>query len=471
MTKHKIILINTGLDDCFKEGFRERYNYPPFGLLNIASILSAHGYNVSLIDFFSESISKIEFIDRLKKDSDNIIAIGITTYTESFHLAISTAEIIKQILPKTKIILGGVHVSFKPNEGLEKNVVDFIVKGEGESKIITLLEYIKHPNLINPNDIKGISFKNKENKVIHTNNSEYITSLDCLPLPSYYLIANNPIYSKTISIVTSRGCPGKCNFCASREFNGKKFRMHSAIWIFSLLYHYFHKINKFTVIDFMDDTFTVNKKRVNQLHEILKFNKCNYIWSCKSRTDFLDEISIKLLAKSGCRSIHLGIESSDQKILDSIDKNINHKRNLEILKLCYKYSIRVECSFMIGLPKDTKETIDKTLIFASELLAAKIGLTYVGIATPFPGTKMFENSDTYGMKFTNYNWRNYTTRKPIYYTDNFSIEDIRNAYHYFNFDKKKLEGKNIISSCDLSDFRNGTRSWIKEVIECKRYVQ
>lgn len=184
------------------------------------------------------------------KDSQNILAIGISTYTESFHLAISIADIIKQTLPKTKIILGGVHVSFKPNEGLESNDIDFIVRGEGESKIIPLLEHIKYPNIISPYKLRGISFKNREGKIVHTDNIGYVNRLDCLPLPSYYLIAHSQVYSDTLSIVSSRGCPGKCNFCASREFNGKKFRMHSAIWIFSLLYYYFNKINKFKIYRF-----------------------------------------------------------------------------------------------------------------------------------------------------------------------------------------------------------------------------
>ncbi len=119
------------------------------------------------------------------------------------------------------------------------------------------------------------------------------------------------------------------------------------------------------------------------------------------------------------------------------------------------------------MPKDTKKTIDKTLILASEITNSNIGLAYVGIATPFPGTKIYENSDNFSLKFLNYNWKNYTTRKPICYTENFSIDDLKNAYYFFNFSKINLEGKNIISSSDLSEYRNSIRAWVKEVVEYK----
>ncbi len=471
MKKFKIVLINTGIEDCFKENLRKQYLFPPYGLLSIASMLNSHGYNVILFDFFSQSINRNQFITKLKQESESILAVGITTYTESFHLAISIAKLAKQVLPNSKIILGGVHVSTKPNEGLASDIVDFIVRGEGESKIIALLEYIKYHKYIDLINIIGISYKNKAGQIIHNDDGAYIKNIDFLPFPSFFLNSEYYISSDTISIITSRGCPGKCIFCASREFNGKKYRMHSAFWLFALIYHYYHTIKKFNAIDFLDDTFTVNKKRLKQLNEYFKYNKCKYLWSCKSRTDNLDERTINLLYQGGCRSIHLGIESGDQRILNSIDKNINHENNLNVIKLCYKYSIMVECSFMIGLPEDTKETIDKTLIMASEIINSNIGRAFISIATPFPGTKMYINSNQYGIIFLNHNWKNYTTRKPIYYTQNFSIDDLRNAYYCFNFDKNKLERNNIISSSDLSNFRNGIKSWINEVIKCKTNVQ
>lgn len=469
--RKKIILINTGIESCFKESVRGQYSFPPYGLLSIASVLTSHGYDVKLIDIFTETISQESFISNLEEDKNNVLAVGITTYTESFHIALSTAMIVKKTLPSAKVIMGGIHASFRPSEALDNDSVDYVVAGEGESTIVALLELIKYPGFIDPDSITGIVYSDSKKIMHNTLKREYIDKVDCLPLPSYYLIANNRAYSDTISIISSRGCPGQCIFCASRAFSGKKYRMHSALWLFSLLYHYKNRLKKFNVINFMDDTFTANKKRLRQFNELLKYNNWNVSWACKSRADSLDENTINILAEAGCRSIHIGVESGDQKVLDSIDKRIDLEKCLDVIGLLYNHSIRVECSFIIGLPEDTKETIDKTMILATEINNSKVGMAFIGIATPFPGTKLFENAKDLNISIRNRNWKNYTTRKPIYYTQNFSIDDLRNANYFFNFDKQKLEGNSIISSSDLSEFRNKIITWAKQVRASFEFVK
>ena len=213
----------------------------------------------------------------------------------------------------------------------------------------------------------------------------------------------------------------------------------------------------------MDDTFTANKNRLRRFYELLHSDDWHVSWACKSRADTLNEDTIKLLAKAGCKSIHIGVESGDQRVLNSIDKRINLEKCLDVIRMLYKHSIRVECSFIIGLPADTKETIDKTIILATEINNANVGLAFVGIATPFPGTRLYDQSEELKLKIRNRNWKNYTTRKPIYYTDEFTIDDLRNANYYLNFDESKLEGSNIISDTDLSEYRNKIISWAQQV--------
>ena len=357
-----------------------------------------------------------------------------------------------------------MHVSFRPEEGLIENTVDFIVRGEGESTIVAILELIKYEKFIKKDKILGIAYK-KGSQFISTISRPYIKNLDTLPFPSYELIVNDPSYSKTVSIISSRGCPGKCIFCASRAYSGSNYRMHSAVWLFSLLYYYEKRLNHISIVNFVDDTFTVNKIRLKNFFNYIQKNELRYMWACKSRVDSLDEETIKTLANAGCRSIHLGVESGDQSVLDSIDKGITLEQCYKCIYLLNKYSIRAECSFIIGLPADTLETIDKTIILASEIEHSKIGLSTIGFAAPFPGTKMFENAGELGIIIKTYKWKNYTTFKPIFYTNNFTIQDLRKAYFIYKHDKRKLKGKNIISSIDLTDFRKKINKWAESINE------
>jgi len=114
MTKNKIsiLLINVGTDSVFKSGLRERYNYPPYGLLSIASVLKSHGYEVHLIDFMSMEFTQKEFIRELNLLKEKILAVGITTFTETTHLALHISKIVKKELPESKVILGGCMLVF-----------------------------------------------------------------------------------------------------------------------------------------------------------------------------------------------------------------------------------------------------------------------------------------------------------------------------------------------------------------------
>jgi radical SAM superfamily enzyme YgiQ (UPF0313 family) len=460
--KRTVVLINPGSDSAFKGALRERYNYPPYGLLSIASILRSHGYEVHLIDLMVLGTSKAEFIQELSSFKQTAIAVGISTYTETMHLALEVSRIAKRILPEARIILGGVHVSFCPEEGIKDPSVDFVVNGEGESTIIALLELIKYEKYIRKEEIRGISYK-VDSECVSTGVRNRIQDLNHLPFPAYDLVANNVQYSNMITLVSSRGCPGQCIFCASGAFSGRRYRMHSAEWLFSLLYYYKSKLSTFSIVQFIDDTFTVNKARIKKFFFYVQKNKWSFIWACKSRVDVLDEETIRILADSGCKSIHIGVESGDQSVLDAIDKNIKLEQCLKVIALLNKYSIRPECSLMIGLPSDSLETIDKTLILAAEIANSKLGLATIGIATPFPGTKMYEKAQELGMIINTFDWRNYTTFKPIFHTDNFSIQDIRKAYCIFRSEKQKLKENSIVSNSDMSNFRKAIQAWISSV--------
>ncbi len=455
-----VVLVNVGTDSAFKESIRKQYNFPPYGLLSIASVLRAHGCRVRLIDLLTERLSREEFAARLRDAGEGVLMVGVPTYTECLHLALEVARVARRELPAARVVLGGVHTTFRPSDGLDEPAVDFVVRGEGEQTMVGLLSALHYGLPLSR--VPGLTYRG-ERGLVSTPDRALVSSLDSLPLPAFDLLGDKTGYSKMASIISSRGCPGSCVFCASRAFSGPRYRKHSAEWLFSLLFHYHCRVLPIDVVNFMDDTFTADRRRLERFHEILRFAGWTKSWSCKSRADSLSEPTIRLLAAAGCRSIHIGIESGDQRVLDSIEKHMDLQRCLDVVGLLNAFGIRLECSFMIGLPEDTKETIDKTLILASVINERELGLATVGLATPFPGTRMAEDAECTGLRLRTLDWRNYTTQKPIFGTARFSIEDLRRAFDAFHREKALLKAPAVISDADLSGFRKDLEEWATRI--------
>lgn len=463
-TKKSVILLNTGTDNSLvKLSIREKVKYPPFGLLSLEAFLVAHGYNVKVIDLFSNHTTFNDFQKEIHCFEQPPIAFGISTYTENFELSKNLIRIIKTDFPGSKIIMGGPHVSFLPEEAFEFGV-DFVVLFEGESTFITLLEHIIYPQYLPLELISGISYR--IGKTIYTNSKRnFIKNLDYLPVKlDFYKFSET---SPMLYFITSRGCPGRCIFCASNSYSGRKYRAHTAEWIFSFIY--FHYVNHgINIVNFVDDTFTINLKRLRKIFEYLNYAKLKINWEARCRIDQLSEEFILLIKSYGCISLHLGIESADQNVLDSINKDFRLEDFFENFKNLVKCGIKPRCSFIIGHHSDTQESIEKTLLLAYKIEESNLGVIAVGISTPLPGTYLLNNKDRLEINIKTTKWKNYTLTKPIYSTKKFTIDDIRKAYFIFYNDAKKLEDERAGASSDLKEFRAYLNSWVNEMIAIRK---
>ena len=434
-----IILISPSTSRVERCYLREQYTFPTVGLLYLSSFLKLHGYNVSLCDLMFEDFSKASFKSYLKDLSQSPLMVGISTYTESVPEVKELSSLVKETFPETKLTLGGPHATFCFKELLQDKTIDYIVLGEAESKIIPLLESIKNNNFSLEN-IAGIAYRINNEKgfeIRSTIPAGFITSLDCLPLPDYPIWNQKEEYAKIFSMVSTRGCPGECIFCSSRALSGKKYRFHSAEWLFSLLY-YFHHSYGFTTFVFLDDTFLANKKRAIRFCYYLN----NYwpgerqpYWTCKSRVDVITENIIRLIKDSGCMSLHIGIESGDQEVLNSIEKGITLEQVYNSLKILKKYNMRVDCSFILGHHCDTLKTIEKTLILARIIESLELGKSAIGIATPFPGTRLANEADKLGIAIRIKNWAQYDLCNPIFENTQVKEHHLRKALFYHESDR------------------------------------
>lgn len=438
----EIILIEPASSSGVREIFREKYPYPPLGILSIASFLKMHGYIVHVLDLMIEDYSMGEFKQRLKDLCFDPIAVGITLYTDCFHESLEIASITRGVFPKVPIIMGGPHATFRPNEILTYTHIDFVIRHEGESAMVELLEHIRHPDAYELDAIQSLSYRDQNDEVHSNPIRPFITNLDILPFPDYEsLSVLRMSYKETFMLVTSRGCPGDCVFCASRAMSGKRYRFHSAEWVFSLAYEYNLRYG-FPMLAFLDDTFTVHYQRAKSF--------CRYLldywpggslprWACKSRVDRVNDDICAVISQAGCLSIHIGVESADQSVLDSINKHIRLEQSFQAIRIARKYGMRVDCSFIIGHHSDTLVTIEKTVLLAIAVRDNNIGNGAIGISTPFPGTPLFEQSNKLGIEITKRNWRKYNLGTPIYHTKNFTENDLKRALYFFNHES--LNGK------------------------------
>ncbi len=442
MASPSVILLESAGSSVLRDMFRQKYPYPPLGILHIASFLKMHGYDVHVVDMMMEDYSREGFRQKLQSLSLNPLAVGISLYTDCFHEGMEIAAVARRVFPEARIVMGGPHATFRPEEVLSYPQVDFVIRHEGESTLVELLEHLQHPDAFEVTQIRSLSYRDHDGMMRSNPGRPFITHLDSLPFPDYEAVpVLRETYRENFMFVCSRGCPGDCVFCASRAMSGKRYRFHSAEWAYSLVYEY-HSRYGFNRMVFLDDTFTVHPRRAK--------NFCRYLretwpggrpprWACKSRVDRVDDDICAEMARAGCLSLHIGVESADQKVLDAIAKHIRLEQTLDAIRIARRHGLKVDCSFIIGHHADTLETIEKTILFAQAVRDNKLGTAAISISTPFPGTRLLEEADKLGVTLRVHNWGKYTLVNPIYRTRNFTENDLRRAIYYF--EHESLHGK------------------------------
>jgi radical SAM superfamily enzyme YgiQ (UPF0313 family) len=313
------------------------------------------------------------------------------------------------------LIYGGAHFTFLPEDGLKYGDVSVI--GEGEQ---TFLELCREDDL---HKVKGIAFKEKNN-IVFTEPRPFIDNLDELPFPAYDLLEMKKYHDelttgeKAIHMMTARGCPYNCSFCASPQLFKRRVRFHSVDYVMS---HIKYLIETYDLknLKIEDDSFTVSKKRVLEFCEKIEENGFNLNITCLTNVQNADGEMFKKMKAAGFSMISIGIESGNDDILKMINKGITLDDARKAVALAKKAGLDTECLFMIGNVGENKNTIMDSINFAKEI--NPIGsnsnknaiYNYFQYATPFPGSELFGNYEQYG-HLTTKNWDEYHHQKPIF---------------------------------------------------------
>ncbi|MFW9971987.1 MAG: B12-binding domain-containing radical SAM protein [Candidatus Odinarchaeota archaeon] len=382
----KILLINPPSPQ------EQRYfTNPPIGLLSLASVLKEKNHEVQILDLYTFGGDHKELINSIKKQKFEVV--GITGMSFQHNTILRMAKLVKIVDPNIITILGGAHASALPELLLKDKNVDFILRGEADYSLPAFLDVINKPN--EWNRIAGLCFKTDDDITISP--LEIIDNIDSLPIPAWDLIrfqnySGSPhgfFYQREPigQIITSRGCPYSCTFCAAHTIHSKKWRAQSSKRVIAEL-DYLVKILGIKELHIEDDNFSVNLQRAKDIFKEIIRRKYNLSIAFPNglRIDRLDDELLQLMKIAGVYSMTFGIESGSERILRRIKKSLKLDFLETQLKRIKKYGFFCQGFFIIGFPYENKDDVIRTIHYS---LKIDLDGAFFGTYVPLPGSEDF----------------------------------------------------------------------------------
>lgn len=408
----------------FKGSFAERimYTNPPLGLGYLASAIRKAGFTVQILDVGPERALMKDILDEIGKHQVSVV--GISSFISNHYNGIKIAKQIKEQYPDVKIMMGGPQASFIPEEVLRTGCIDVVTMFEGEITVPEVVDaFINNKPIDN---ILGIAYVNSNGEIITTPPRPLIEDINSIEFPAWDLF-NMEKYTLPGIILTGRGCPYKCIFCAASAISGARYRIRNTKNVVDEIEFLNQKYN-ISSFFFADDTFTADENHCIDICREIRNRGLKIKWDAEARANTVNDRVVSEMAKAGCKHVLIGAESGDNYILKTIGKNITTQIIERAVKIFLSHGITVVSSFIIGNPEDTEETITKTADFAIKLkrLSNDFSTCKFGMLTPLPGTPIYKNRDKLGLKLISDNWDQYTFHDPIVETKYLSIKELRN---------------------------------------------
>jgi anaerobic magnesium-protoporphyrin IX monomethyl ester cyclase len=363
---------------------------PRLGLPILGTILRNRGFDVRI---YCQDLQEIDYADLYQSD---LVGISVTTSTApgGYQLADRLAQ---RGIP---VIIGGPHATFLPDESLQH--APYCVRGEGEETIVELTDRLMEG--AEPDDVAGLSYL-RDGEARHNPSRDLVHDLDSLPFPDLSLIQGHRRIRIT-PILTSRGCPFDCTFCSVTEMFGRKYRLRNSDSVIEELKQYTTK-----QVFFYDDNFAANRTRAKVLCEKLIRSGLTAGWSAQARVDVArDEELLRLMQRSGCFMLYVGLESVNPVTLDAFNKHQKVEEIEECIRKLHKYNIMVHGMFITGADDDEPQTIHDTVKFS---LKNKIDTVQFSMLTPIPGTRLYRQLDKEGRIFSK-DWALYDAHHVVF---------------------------------------------------------
>jgi radical SAM superfamily enzyme YgiQ (UPF0313 family) len=470
----KILLINPPIQDFYQTEIRQQ----PLGLKYIQAVLETKGYQTFLFDslasnkkhtvpipkqfsylkqyypandlspfklfthyrYFGLSFNEIQ--EQINSFHPDLIGISIN-FTPYFDLALETAKQCKSIFPDVQVVAGGHHATAVPEDVLKTEFFDFVILGEGENRILQLINCISKNDVSLIKEIDGIAFRDHGQIVINSIKS-HIQNLDQLPILD--------IKNEIGMIITSRGCPQNCNFCSIANVMGKKVRFRSIESVINEIeVGIKNGVRKF---DFEDDNLTIDRNRAKKLFgEIInRFSGYNLMLSAMNGilADTLDEELIELMKLAGFEWLNIPLVSGSPEIQQRIERNQSYQHFSKVVYRAKKYGLKIVAYLIIGLPEDSLDQMIADIVF----LAGLPVLIGPSIFYPPPGSVTFKNCVNNGyISGTDYSL--YRSSAVPVETENFSRPDLITLFRLaraINFIKHLIDQNDMSEFERFSDF-------------------
>ncbi len=362
---------------------------PSLGLAYLAAMSEQRGDEVRLLDMQVEDTSLQEVVAKHPP-----AVAGITATTIQIESAWQVARELRR-LTDARIILGGSHPTVLPDESVQRPEVDIVVRGEGELTWVELCDHVEQGKALD--GVLGITYE-QDGEVVHNPDRPIVKEVDSFPFPSYHLYKMehysnlqptlDHIDGPSYPILSSRGCPYRCNYCSQILPRGWRARSPESVvsewrWLVKDL--------GAAEIGVLDDSFNIDRQRALDICDLIIAEGLNHVpWIMINgiRANLAAEELLGRMREAGCIRTAFGVESGNQRILDTV---IHKQLTLDQVRAAFKAAKAVGMEtigfFIIGLPGETEETMEDTIRFACELdpIVANFSM-----ATPFPGTKMYD---------------------------------------------------------------------------------
>jgi len=434
--------------------------YPPLGLMYLAAV-AAERHNVKLIDAHIERLHHTEIIKRIRDYKSDLVAI-YTSIVSIDHVT-GLVKRLRQSDKKVKIALGGPQVTAVHNTYFEQHAdeVDFIVRGEGERTFKELLDNFDGDH----SGIQGLSYK-EDRRVKINPPRRRIQNLDEIPYPKWDVLPPLSYYRTTrtkgfpfMPIIMTRGCDERCIYCSKQVF-GANIRFRS---IANIEGEIRELVKHFGVreLQFNDDNFLANREFAEELCAMLASKFKILLRLCNGvRPDVLDEDLIRRLKSAGVYYIGVAIDSADEKVLERCHRRVDLAHAEKVIRFLKKHEIISNAYFVLGLPGDSRESIEKTIRYVKRVDPDLVTYT---MFTPLPGTPAYKLVHKEG-KLTDYykthvNYFGRVNWVPPGLSESYLKSVNKRAYFDFFFPFKWLQS--LYTVWKYSRFLEA-RSWVRD---------
>lgn len=395
------------------ETIRNHEPYPPLGLAYIAAVLESEGFTVRIWDPGVHNLSVESTFGILSTfEEPDVVGLGCSTIT--YKNALRIASWVRNLWPQALILIGGCHVTFRARETLlECPEIDVVVRNEGEYAVRELGRML-NAGRRSFQDVSGITFRSG-GRIVETAPQPPEQDLDALPFPARHLLDSHRYVP---AIVASRGCTRRCSFCSAGAMN-QGYRVRSAGNVLNEL----RSMDLSQTVTFYDNTFSGDRMSAIGICQAIMQAGLDFQWACELRVDGADRQLLQLMHAAGCQYVNFGVESASAAVLRQVHKAISTQQVIEAVETALDLRFQVTCSFSIGHPADTEESLEETLVFIKRLQSMG-ATTLAAIVTPFPGTEISDKAAQLGVVIEDFDWEHYTLYRPVMSTSRLSREQI-----------------------------------------------